>query len=60
MLIRCLHLKALVPQHWTPIFRSVLSLNDLLNVDETNINVLNFSNELIFEVTTEAHDLLNA
>ena len=59
MLIRFLYLKAVVPPHCIPISRPVFSLDSLLRVDYTGLNVLNFSTNLFLKFV-EACDLLNA
>ena len=60
MLVRHLCLKGLELHHFTPISSSMFSLADLLHVDDTDLNVLNLSNKPVFEVNTEAQNLLNA
>ena len=52
ILVRYFCLKYLVSQNCTPISRSIFSLADLLHVDDTDPNVINFSNKPIFEVIT--------
>ena len=55
-----LYLKGLLSRHLIPIFRTVFSLADLLNVDDTDLNVLNLSNKPVSEAITEAQNILNA
>ena len=60
MILRYLHLKVLVSQHFTPISRSIFILAYLVHVDDTDVNVLNFSNKPIAELITEVNNLFNA
>ena len=60
MLVRYLYLKDLVSHCFTPISLSIFSLDALLHFDDTDLNVLIFSNKPAFEFITYAQNLLNA
>ena len=54
VLIMHLRFKALLSQHFVPICWSIFNLAALLHVDNTDLNVLNFSNKSIFGVIAES------
>ena len=60
MLVRYLYLKGLVLHNFTYVSRSMFSLATLFHVNDTDLNVLVFSNKPFFEVITESQNLINA